>query len=99
MKQSIPFDSGGSWSRRLGRYVVGITGLLLLYNGLDQLFAAITPDETLLGYILRYLRYAAVTFLVTFLAPWLFVRFGLADRQPAQTPGREPQAAQSRQIL
>ena len=96
MRKNAPFEGSKSWLRSLGCYMVGIAGLLLVYNGLDVLFASLAPDETLLGYALRYLRYATVTFLVTFLAPWLFVRIGLADRQAALPPSRRSQASPSK---
>lgn len=80
MKRHAPMQSGGEWPRRIGRYLLGIVGVLVLYFGLDVFFATLTPDETALGYTLRYLRYAIVTFWVTFIAPWVFLRIGLAKR-------------------
>ncbi len=80
MKRHAPMSSGGEWSNRIVRYALGIIGVLVLYFGMDVLFAMLTPDETALGYILRYLRYATVTFWVTFLAPWVFLKLGLAKR-------------------
>jgi hypothetical protein len=58
--------------------------MLLIYYGLDFLFVLIAADETLTGYILRYLRYAIVTIWVMFLSPWIFLRIGLAERQPQE---------------
>jgi len=75
------FEPTGAWNMRILRYVVGVIGLLVLYYGLDTLFAAITPDETILGYTLRYIRYGFVTFWVTFLAPWIFIKFKLAGSE------------------
>jgi hypothetical protein len=52
--------------------------VLILYFGLDILFAQIAGDETTAGYLLRYLRYGTVTFWATFGAPWLFLKLKLA---------------------
>lgn len=79
MRQFARFESSGTWTIRLVRYAVGILGLLLLYYGLDALFAAITPDETALGYALRYIRYGFATLWATFLAPWIFIKLKLAQ--------------------
>jgi membrane-associated phospholipid phosphatase len=81
MKLYAPFKSNGQRVQKIGRYGLGIVGVLVIYFGLDVLFGLIAADETTLGYALRYLRYAIVTFWVTFLAPWVFLRIRLADRQ------------------
>ena len=81
MRQHIPFNAKGTWGKRIVRYIVGIFGVLVIYYGLDVLFAIITPDETILGYILRYVRYATVTFWATFLAPWVFLKTKLAEAE------------------
>lgn len=60
------------------RSLVGIIGVLLLWRGLDVIFALLAPEESLLGYLLRYLRYSAVGFWVAAAAPLLFIRLGLA---------------------
>ena len=79
MRQFARFESSGIWVKRVTRYGVGIIGLLLLYYGLDTLFAAFAPDETVLGYALRYIRYSIATLWATFLAPWLFIKLKLAE--------------------
>jgi len=81
MKHHAPFQSNGKWLKRVGRYGLGIIGVLVIYIGLDVLFSLIVADATVLGFALRYLRYATVTFWVTFIAPWIFIKIGLADRQ------------------
>ncbi len=78
MRAHALFQVQGSGLQRLGRYLLGIAGVLLIYFGLDQLFGLIAVDETILGYILRYGRYAAVAFWATFGAPWVFIKIGLA---------------------
>ena len=79
MRQYASFNSKGAWSKRLVRFAIGLVGVLALYYGLDTLFASIAPDESTLGYILRFIRYAAVLFGATFLAPWLFLKIKLAE--------------------
>jgi hypothetical protein len=81
MRQSARFRTAGSWGMRIGRYLLGMIGVLLLYVGLDTLFGLLAPDETMLGYALRYLRYAAVTFWMTWGAPWVFLRTRLAQAE------------------
>lgn len=51
------------------RYVLGVAGLLALYLGLSAIFPR---GHTLLAYVLRYVRYAALGFWVAFLAPRMF---------------------------
>jgi hypothetical protein len=77
MKSKVNFDVKGSWAQKLGRYILGIIGVLVAMYGLDILFSMIAPDESHIGYILRYIRYAATTFWVMFGAPWVFLRLKL----------------------
>lgn len=62
----------------LFRSLIGIIGVLLLWRGLDVIFALLAAEESMLGYILRYLRYTAVGFWVAATAPMLFIRLGIA---------------------
>lgn len=81
MRLYARFDAKGvAWKRGV-RYLVGIAGLLALYFGLDIAFAAIAADESALGYVLRYVRYGTATLWATFLAPWVFLKTGLAERE------------------
>jgi membrane-associated phospholipid phosphatase len=75
------FQVKGAWWQRVGRYLLGIVGMLVFYLGLDMLFGLIAADATLVGYILRYIRYGMVTFWFAFGAPWVFLKLKLA--QPA----------------
>lgn len=71
------FDASGPWWQRLLRFPIGLLGVILLWMGLGSLF----PDgEYLWAYLLRYLRYALVGLWVSALAPWSFMRLGLAAR-------------------
>jgi hypothetical protein len=72
------FEIKGPGWQRAGRYLVGIAGVLAIYLALDVLFALLAGDETLAGYLLRYIRYAMVTLWATYGAPWLFLRMRLA---------------------
>ena len=63
----------------MARYVVGVASVLIVYVGLDFLFSLIAADDTILGYALRYVRYAIVTFWMSFGAPWLFLKTRLAE--------------------
>ena len=79
MRKYASFDAKGDWTKRGIRYLVGIFGLLLLYFGLSQLFDLFAVDESVPGYILRYIRYSLATFWATFLAPWIFLKTKLAE--------------------
>jgi hypothetical protein len=76
-----PFKMDGSALQKVGRYVLGMAGLFALYLGLDVLFALLAPDDSLVGYILRYIRYASVSLWGMFGAPWVFVKLKLAKNQ------------------
>lgn len=77
MKRSGKFSSQGSMNRKVTRYLLGVIGVVAIFFGLDVLFAALTPDMTLLGYTLRYFRYGVVALWVTFGYPWLARKAGL----------------------
>lgn len=79
MRQYAPFQTSGGWAQRIGRYLLGMVGVLLLYFGLDMLFGMLAADETALGLGLRYLRYGLVTFWAIFGAPWVFLKLRLAE--------------------
>jgi len=82
----LSFDAGGPWAKRLGRYVVGAIGVLILWQGLGGLFDLVAADETLLGYILRYIRYGFIGGWISALGPLLFIRLKLVKKQqPVKT--------------
>jgi membrane-associated phospholipid phosphatase len=80
MRARANFDAAGTWPQKLGRYVLGILGVLIALYGLDALFSLIAADESLLGYLLRYIRYGASTFWALFGAPWFFLKLKLAKQ-------------------
>ena len=57
------------------RYFAGMLGLLVIYVGLKLLFPS---GHGVLAYGLRYLRFAALAFWAAYVAPRLFVRWGMA---------------------
>ncbi len=72
------FDVRGPLAARAGRFLVGLVGVLLFWMGLDVLFGLIAADESLLGYVLRFIRYSVVGAWITALAPLVFVRLKLS---------------------
>jgi len=75
------FTISASPLQLVGRYLIGVIGVLLLWQGLDLLFAQLAADESSLGYGLRYLRYSLIGFWIFGLAPLLFVKAQLAEHQ------------------
>ncbi|MBN2502198.1 MAG: phosphatase PAP2 family protein, partial [Anaerolineales bacterium] len=71
------FNVAGVPWKLLLRILVGVVGVVVLWQGLGAVFPR-NPD--LLSYSLRYLRYGLVGFWISGWAPWLFVRLGLAER-------------------
>ncbi|MBN2551018.1 MAG: phosphatase PAP2 family protein [Anaerolineales bacterium] len=70
------FYAGGAAWKRLARFLVGLAGVFLLWFGLGEIFPR---GETLIPFILRYLRYGLLGVWITGLAPMLFFRLKLAD--------------------
>jgi membrane-associated phospholipid phosphatase len=69
-------DAGGPAWQRLARFLVGILGVYLLWYGLGLV---LPRGESLLPYLLRYLRYTLVGFWITGAAPLVFIRLRLAE--------------------
>ena len=77
------FNTHGTLWQLLLRYMIGLVGVILLWYGLDQLF----PDsEDLIGYSLRYIRYALVGLWVSGAAPAIFIKLGLAKSNKSSVP-------------
>ena len=66
----LRFDVGGLWWRRALRFVVGFVLVLIAYLGLKLVFPP--------GVVFRFVRYGCVGLTVGLIAPWVFVRVGLA---------------------
>lgn len=89
------FDHRGPLGRRVLRVVVGLAGVAVLYLGLS---AVLPGGEQPLALAARYLRYALIGAWIAGVAPWLFVRLGLADPAAgagAGTPNAAPSGAAS----
>ncbi len=74
----VQFRVDGAWWRRVLRFLAG-----LLLTGSVYLGPKLLLSEELsygLAVTLRFVRYALLGWVVTFLCPWLFVRLRLADR-------------------
>jgi len=70
------FTTNDPWLKLVGRYFLGLVGVLILYVGLGSIF----PEaETFPSYALRYIRYALIGFWISGFAPWLFVKLNLAS--------------------
>lgn len=79
MRRYARFQARGRWLRQVGRYGIGIIGLIAIYLILDVLFGLIAGDATLVGQFLRYVRYAGVAFWATFGAPWVFLKLKMCE--------------------
>jgi len=69
------FDARGPWRHRILRLLVGLVLLAVVRVGL----AAVLPREPLVvGMTFRYLRYALIGLTALWVAPWVFLRIGIA---------------------
>lgn len=73
-------DPAGPFLDRFIRLLIGLIGLLGLYLGLDRLFPA---SQDILGYSLRFVRYALVGLWAVWLAPLVFIKLRLARPRKA----------------
>ena len=76
IEQSGGYSVSGSSTQRFLRYLLGLVGLAILYLGLKIIFPS---GENFTAYVFRYLRYALVGFWVSGGAPFIFLKFKLAD--------------------
>ena len=88
MKEYAYFKTTGTVLQKAIRYIVGILGVLVCLYGLDPLFSLIAADETVLGYILRYIRYGIATLWAMFGAPRVFLKWNLAEVKREETRRR-----------
>jgi len=70
------FDARGTWSKRAGRFALGVIGIMILWVGLRMLFP---HDASLISHVLRYLRCTLTGFWVAYGAPWVFIKLGLQN--------------------
>lgn len=73
LKRRGGFAAGGTPSRRLVRYILGMIGLVLIWYGPEKMVQIEAA-----GWILHYTKSMLAGFWVTLLAPLIFLRFGLA---------------------
>lgn len=71
------FSAAGEYWQRLVRYIIGLMGVMILWQGLGSIFPS---DPDLISYSLRYIRYTFVGFWMSGLAPWIFIRTRLAQK-------------------
>lgn len=71
------FTANGSKWQRILCYLIGLVGILVLWQGLGAVFPR---DDSLLAFGLRYLRYVLVGVWISAGAPYLFLRVNLAAR-------------------
>ncbi len=70
------YQASGPIGKRALRYVIGLIGILFFWMGLGAIFPR---GDGFIFYFLRFFRYALVGWWVTGGAPWLFLRFKLAE--------------------
>jgi membrane-associated phospholipid phosphatase len=73
------FDASGTWGQKGLRLLIGLVGIIVIWAGADEVFSMIAEDESLLGYILRFIRYGLVGSWASALAPLLFIRLKIAS--------------------
>jgi len=77
MLRYASFRPAATWWRLIVCYALGIVSLLILNSGLDLLFGLLAADESTIGFLLRYIRYATINFWAIFAAPWIFLNLKL----------------------
>ena len=76
-------DARGTWSKRAGRFALGMIAVVIVWLGLRMLFPR---DASLVSQVLRYLRCALTGFWVAYIAPWMFIKLGL--QHTTKVPGQ-----------
>lgn len=71
------YQASGPLKSRVIRYIVGFVGVLILWMGLGEIFPR---GEGAIFYALRFIRYALVGCWVAGVAPWIFIKLKLAER-------------------
>ncbi|GAB4476781.1 MAG: hypothetical protein Kow00124_19250 [Anaerolineae bacterium] len=72
----VGFDAGGPLWKRAARLALGLAVAFALRFGLGALFAELEP-----AVMFRVIRYGLIGLWMVLLAPWTFVRIGLADQR------------------
>jgi membrane-associated phospholipid phosphatase len=71
------YQASGPIQKRALRYIVGLIGVLILYFGLSYIFPR---GDGFIFYTLRFIRYGLIGWWVAGGAPWIFMKFNLAER-------------------
>ena len=71
------YQASGPIQKRAIRYVIGLIGVLILYLGLGAIFPR---GDGFIFYTLRFIRYGLIGWWVAGGAPWIFIRFKIAER-------------------
>ncbi|RLT38245.1 MAG: phosphatase PAP2 family protein [Chloroflexi bacterium] len=79
-RRRVRFAVAGSALQKIGRYLLGLCLLVLVWAGLRALFGLIDGGH-LIESGLRVVRYALIGLTVTWWVPALFVRMGLAGKE------------------
>jgi len=69
------FPKPGTFQQNIGRYVIGLLGVVLFWFVLGKI---IPPIDGIPGYIIRYARYTLIGLWITGLAPLVFIKLHLA---------------------
>ena len=75
-RKYIGFTSKGTIIRRILRYILGLVVIIGLWIGLKIAFKGLEP-----ALMFRFIRYLLIGLWGSFAAPWVFVKFKLADEE------------------
>lgn len=81
-RRFVGFETDGTWGLRTVRYLIGIMITILIWWGMKSVFSAGGPAMAM-----RTVRTFLAVLWVSFGAPWLFVRIGLAQTSLPRTGG------------
>jgi membrane-associated phospholipid phosphatase len=70
------FKNGGTFGQRFLRFIIGLIGVIVCWKGLQMLLPS-EPEPV--EFFFRFVRYGLLSLWITFLAPWLFLRWKLAE--------------------
>ncbi|MDD2521884.1 MAG: phosphatase PAP2 family protein [Anaerolineaceae bacterium] len=81
-QKGILASNQGTW-QKIVRYLIGIVGVIALYGGLGAVF----PDgQSLIGMVLRYVRYAMIGLWIAWGSPLVFEKLGVGVIKPHIPP-------------
>jgi membrane-associated phospholipid phosphatase len=90
-RRKVNFDARSSTVlHKVLRYALSVGMVIGSLALLDEVFGAVSGDSSLLGYLLRYIRYAVAGMVGMFIGPFLFVKLGWAESIPKVSGASEP---------